>query len=38
MVALLVESSRSLLRIHDVEIRPIDVGSFSWKISIPELF
>jgi hypothetical protein len=38
MVALLVESSRSLLRIRDVKIRPIDVGSFSWKISIPELF
>jgi hypothetical protein len=26
------------LRIRDMEIRPIDVGSFSWKISIPELF
>jgi hypothetical protein len=38
VVALLVESSRSLLRIHDVEIRPIDVGSFSWKILISKLF
>jgi hypothetical protein len=36
VVALLVESSG--LCIRDVEIRPIDVGSFSWKISIPELF
>jgi hypothetical protein len=26
------------LRIRDVDIRLIDVGCFSWKISVPELF